>query len=73
MRTTLPIRIRKLVGMMLLVILVIVYAICAVAVATATLANAPWYAHALYFTFSGFLWVLPAMGIISWMSRPETG
>ncbi len=69
MRTTLPLRVKKMIGMFLIVILVIVYALCAVAVATATLANAPWYAHMLYFFFSGILWVVPAMVIIKWMAN----
>lgn len=68
MRTTLPIRIKKMIGMFFIVLLVIVYALIAVAVASATLANAPWYAHMLYFAFSGILWILPAMVIIKWMS-----
>lgn len=68
MRTTLPIRIKKLIGTFLIVALVIVYSLVAVAVATATLAEAPWYAHLAYFGFTGILWVLPAMAIIKWMS-----
>ena len=67
MRTTLPIRVKKLMGMMMLVTLVVVYALAAVAVASATLATAPWYAHMLYFAFSGVLWIVPAMVIIKWM------
>lgn len=68
MRTTLPLRVKKMIGMFFLVLLVIVYSIAAVGVASATLANAPWYAHMLYFLFSGFLWIIPAMVIIKWMS-----
>ena len=68
MRTTLPIRVKKMIGMFFIVILVIVYALVAVAIASGTLANAPWYAHMLYFMFSGVLWVVPAMVIIKWMS-----
>ena len=68
MRMTLPLRVKKLIGMFFIVLLVIVYALVAVAIASATLANAPWYAHMLYFLFSGFLWVIPAMVIIKWMS-----
>ncbi len=68
MRTTLPIRAKKMIGMFFIVLLVILYALVAVAVASATLANAPWYAHLLYFGFSGILWVVPAMIIIKWMS-----
>ena len=72
MRTTLPLRVKKLIGLVLIVVLVIVYSICAVAVASATLANAPWYAHMLYFAFSGVLWVVPAAVIIKWMSVETT-
>ena len=69
MQSRLPIRVRKLIGTFFIVVLVIVYALIAVAVASATIANAPWYAHMLFFMFSGILWVLPAMLIISWMSK----
>ena len=68
MRKTLPIRVKKLIGTFFIVLLVIVYALVAVAIASATLATAPWYAHLLFFMFSGVLWVVPAMGIIKWMS-----
>ncbi|MGI9363707.1 MAG: DUF2842 domain-containing protein [Rhizobiaceae bacterium] len=63
-----PLRAKKLIGMFFIVLLVIIYALVAVAIATATLADAPWYAHMLYFGFSGVLWVVPAMIIIKWMS-----
>lgn len=68
MRTTLPLRLKKMIGMFLIIALVIVYALVAVAIATATLSQAPWYAHALYFAFSGVLWIVPAMIIIKWMA-----
>ena len=68
MRTTLPTRAKKFIGVFFIVLLVIVYALVAVAIASATLATAPWYAHMMYFAFSGVLWVLPAMVIIKWMS-----
>lgn len=68
MRTTLPIRFKKMIGMFLIVALVIVYSLCAVAVASVALANAPWYAALAFFAFSGFLWIVPAMVIIKWMS-----
>ena len=69
MRTTLPLRAKKMIGMFLIVVLVVVYALMAVAIASATLANAPWWAHMLYFMFSGVLWVVPAMVIIKWMAK----
>ncbi|MEL6752092.1 MAG: DUF2842 domain-containing protein [Pseudomonadota bacterium] len=72
MRTTLPLRAKKMIGMFMLVLLVIVYSLCAVAVATASLNDKPWYIHMAFFGFSGLLWILPAMWIISWMSKETT-
>lgn len=65
-----PLRLRKMIGMVLLVALVIVYAILAVTVASARLAESPWWIHLTFFAVSGVLWILPAMVIIKWMERP---
>lgn len=73
MRRTLPLRAKKFIGTFFIVLLVIVYALVAVAVASATLANAPWYAHLAYFFFSGILWIVPAMVIVKWMSTESAG
>ena len=29
----------------------------------------PWYIHLAFFALSGLVWVLPAMGVISWMEK----
>ncbi|MEM1038599.1 MAG: DUF2842 domain-containing protein [Pseudomonadota bacterium] len=68
MRTTLPIRVKKLIGGMLLVVLVFAYSLAAVSLASATIATSPWYIHLAFFFVGGFLWILPAMVIIKWMS-----
>lgn len=62
-----PIRLKKLIGTILLVALVIIYALTASAVAVTRLAEYGATAHLLFFLFSGFLWVLPAMAIIKWL------
>ncbi len=64
---------RKLVGAVLLVLLAVLYALVATAIATARLADAPGWVHLLYFLFTGVLWVLPAMWLVSWMIRPPRG
>ncbi|MEE9314824.1 MAG: DUF2842 domain-containing protein [Rhizobiaceae bacterium] len=69
MRTTLPLRTKKLIGTIFIIVLVVIYALVAVAIASATLVNAPWYGHLAFFGLSGLLWVLPAMVIIKWMSK----
>ena len=67
MRTTLPVRAKKFIGVFFIVTLVIVYALIAVAIASALLAQSPWYVHFLFFGIGGFLWILPAMVFIKWM------
>jgi hypothetical protein len=66
-----PIRLKKLIGTVLLVLLVIVYAIAATLVAVARLGHSSPLVHFAYFLFTGFLWVLPAMAIIKWMLTPS--
>lgn len=65
-----PVRLRRLIGSILLVALVIVYALVASAVAVARLGDASAWTQLAFFLFSGLLWVLPAMAIVSWMARP---
>ena len=67
---SMPLRLRKMIGMIAIVLLVIVYAIAAVTIASIKLAEAPWWGHLLYFVLSGLLWILPAMLIIKWMEKP---
>lgn len=62
-----PLRLKKLIGTVLLVALVVVYAIVATLVAVAQLSQSGPVTHLLFFLFSGLLWVLPAMAIIKWM------
>ena len=65
-----PIRLKKFIGMILLLSLVLIYAIVAVMIASAQLAESHWSVHLAYFAFSGLLWVVPAMVIIKWMAGP---
>jgi len=63
---------RKLVGTIALLALVTVYAIVAVTVASARLAEAGPAIQLGFFFITGLIWVLPAMLLIRWMagSRP---
>ena len=67
---TMPVRLKKLIGTVLLVLLVAVYAIVATIVAVAQLSESGPLVHLAYFFFTGILWVLPAMVIIKWMVKP---
>ncbi|MBX3570977.1 MAG: DUF2842 domain-containing protein [Pseudomonadota bacterium] len=64
-----PVRLRKLIGTVLLIALVIVYAWLATMVAVAQLAESGPVVHFTYFLLTGLLWILPAMGIIKWMVK----
>src|SRR4030081_1557204 len=68
---SLPIRIRKLIGTVALIGLVVVWALLAMALAQAVLGSANSVVQALYYVVAGLGWVLPAMPLISWMSRPD--
>lgn len=68
-----PVRLKKLIGTVLLVVLVLVYALVATIVAMAQFAESGPLVHLAYFFFSGLLWVLPAMAIVKWMITPPRG
>jgi hypothetical protein len=65
-----PVRLKKLIGTVLLILLVIVYALVATAVAVAQLAESGPLTHFVFFLVTGLLWILPAMAIIKWMVLP---
>ena len=64
-----PIRLKKLLGIGILLALVVVYAVFATAYASLYLAESAGYVHLLYFLLTGILWVVPAMFVIRWMER----
>ncbi len=66
-----PIRLKKLIGTVLLVLLVVIYALVATTIASAKLGESGPMVHLAYFFFTGLLWVLPAMVIIRWMAGPK--
>jgi hypothetical protein len=65
------IRTRKLLGTIALLLLAAVWSLMGMVVA-----QTPWLAksgllQAIFYVVAGLGWVLPAMPIISWMSRPD--
>jgi uncharacterized protein DUF2842 len=65
-----PVRIRKLIGAIALFALVIAWALVAMAVAQFPAIRDSTVLSILYYVTAGLGWVLPAMPLISWMSRP---
>ena len=69
MFATMPARFRKLIGAVALFVLVIVWALMAMAVAQFPAIRDNTVLSILYYVIAGLGWVLPAMPLISWMSR----
>ena len=65
------IRVRKLIGTILLLALVTVWALLAMALAQVPLIRDNAIASIAYYIIAGLGWVLPAMPLISWMSRQQ--
>jgi hypothetical protein len=65
------IRTRKLLGTIVLLLLAAAWSLMGM-----TVAQMPWLANsgalqAVFYVVAGMGWVLPAMPIVSWMSRPD--
>jgi Protein of unknown function (DUF2842) len=67
----LSIRTRKLIGTILLLLLVSAWGLLAMALAQSVLTDINGFVAAVYYIVAGLGWVLPAMPLISWMSKPD--
>ena len=65
------IRTRKFIGAILLLLLVAVWALLAMAIAQFVFTSPNNLAAWIYYAVVGMGWVLPAMPLIKWMSKPE--
>ena len=66
-----PIRLRKLIGTILLVAFVAFYAMVAMTVAAAKLPGTSSVVQLAYFLIAGLVWVIPAGAIVAWMGKPQ--
>ena len=64
-----PIRLRKFLGAIALIVLVIVWALVAMALAQAPAIHDSAILSVAYYVIAGLGWVLPAMPIVAWMGR----
>ena len=67
-------RMRKLIGTILLLVMITVYSLLAMMVAVVLQVNttSDW-VELVYYVVAGLLWVVPAAWIIWWMSREDGG
>ena len=66
-----PVRLRKFIGAILLITLVVTWALVAMALAQAPVIKANGVIEVIYYVVAGLAWVLPAMPLVRWMSRPD--
>jgi hypothetical protein len=66
-----PLRLRKFIGAILLITLVVSWALVAMALAQAPAIKANGFVEVIYYVVAGLAWVLPAMPLVRWMSRPD--
>jgi hypothetical protein len=65
------IRQRKLIGTIALIVLVGVWSLLAMALAQSVLTSINGFVAAIYYVVAGLGWVLPAMPLVKWMTRPD--
>ncbi len=66
-----PMRIRKLIGAAVLIVLVVTWVLVAMALAQLPVVQANAFGETLYYVVAGLGWVVPAMPLVRWMSRPD--
>lgn len=65
------IRTRKLIGAFALLLLVSVWSLVAMALAQSVLTDISGLVATIYYVVAGLGWVLPAMLLVKWMTRPD--
>jgi hypothetical protein len=64
------IRLRKLIGSVILVVFVCIYALVAMVIGAAKLPGTSAATQWIYFAVAGLAWVIPAGLLIAWMQKP---
>jgi len=64
-------RMRKLVGLFILLTWLGIYCIFAVGLAVLILPNAHWFVELLYYATAGMAWIFPVRYLFVWMNRPD--
>jgi len=66
------IRVRKFVGTVALLVLVCLWGLLTMALAQSVLTDINGFVAAIYYVVAGLGWVLPAMPLVSWMTRKDS-
>jgi hypothetical protein len=65
------IRLRKFIGLLVLLCWLFVYVLLAMGIAVRVLPDAHWSAELAFYAVAGVAWVIPARYLIHWMSKLE--
>lgn len=65
-----PRRLRKLAGLLVILIYLPAYALLAMSLAVRVLPD-QWVVQLVYYCIAGFLWIVPMKPLIYWMERPD--
>jgi hypothetical protein len=66
----LPRRLRKLAGLIIILVYLPVYALAAMSLAVRILPD-QWAVQLVYYGIAGFLWIIPMKPLIYWMERSD--
>ena len=66
-----PVRLRKLIGAVALIVLVVTWALVAMALAQSPVVKANGLVEVIYYVVAGLGWVLPGMLLVRWMSKDK--
>jgi hypothetical protein len=66
-----PIRLRKLIGAVALIVLVVTWALVAMALAQSPAVKETGLVEVIYYVVAGLGWVLPGMLLVRWMSKDK--
>jgi len=64
-------RLRKLIGTVVMLLFIITYALFAMAIAEGRITEAPKLVQTLAYIVLGLIWVVPLMPLVRWMAKPD--
>jgi predicted membrane channel-forming protein YqfA (hemolysin III family) len=65
------VRIRKLIGTVVMLVFIFTYALFAMAVAEGRITEAPKALQTVAYIVLGLIWVVPLMPLVRWMAKPD--
>lgn len=64
-------RMRKLVGTVVMLVFIFTYALFAMAVAEGRITEAPKLVQTIAYIALGLIWIVPMMPLVRWMAKPD--